>query len=423
MKVEMNDIPGSRVRFMPTPVELAIIALIVGVLVAILLPAVLAAREAARRMSCSNNFKQIGLAIQNYHGAFRQLPMTCGGTGPTPGNDAMSNQRRLSALVGITPFVEASARWESIANLYVTVERPVEEEPDDGIPTKMRNSGLTVLENSMLGKPGPLIDANGDSCFPPMGPAPWLAADYPPWQFGMYAYGCPSSGRDLKVGYPAVTNYVFCFGDGIDEVGYEPGAFLSFRSQNANKTSQTGAFVAGTVTKFQDVVDGLSNTIFMAECANYDGTRRQIGAVAANIPGLANNPWACLNTVNSGNYKPNVTLRLLPDKSGSRGGNWADGAITWTGFNTVLPPNSPSCDMNADHRLEGVFSASSLHPGGCHVLMGDGAVVFITNSIDAGTPNASITRNPSAANSPANHPFGLWGTLGTRAGNEKTELP
>ena len=337
----MNDTQLSQRRHAITPMELAIVVLIVGVIFAVLLPAVLTGREAARRMSCSNNLKQVAIAIHNYHDAFKQLPMTCGGTGPTPGHDALSNQRRLSALVGIIPFVECGVIWESISNPYVTVERPVEEEPDDGIPTKMRNPGLTVLENSMLGKPGPLIDANGDPCFPPMGPAPWLAADYPPWQFGMYSYVCPSSGRDLKVGYPAVTHYVFCFGDGIDEVGYEPGAFLSFRNRGANRSSQTGVFVAGTVMKFQDVVDGLSNTIFMGECASYDGTRRQTGAVAANIQGLANNPWACLNTVDSGNYKPNVTLRLLPDQSGSRGGNWADGAITWTGFNTVLPPQFP----------------------------------------------------------------------------------
>ncbi|MGB1816681.1 MAG: DUF1559 domain-containing protein, partial [Rubripirellula sp.] len=106
-----------------TLVELLVVIAIIGVLVGLLLPAVQAAREAARRMSCSNNFKQIGLGLHNYHSAYKQLPQQLGGTGgDLQGGDRYyrasdrSNNMSLSFLVGLTPFIEQQALWEKISN-------------------------------------------------------------------------------------------------------------------------------------------------------------------------------------------------------------------------------------------------------------------------------------------------------------------
>ncbi len=99
-------------------------------MVGLLLPAVQAAREAARRMSCSNNFKQIGLGIHNYHAAYDRMPKQ--GSGPKAmnqtgqwWNETTFVHEHLSALVGLLPFVEQQAMWEQISNPFINSNPPV----------------------------------------------------------------------------------------------------------------------------------------------------------------------------------------------------------------------------------------------------------------------------------------------------------
>ena len=89
-----------------TLVELLVVIAIIGILVALLLPAVQAAREAARRMQCSNNLKQLGLAFHNYHDVFKVLPYGSAWWGPS---GRFGDNRGWCWNAMILPFIEQSA--------------------------------------------------------------------------------------------------------------------------------------------------------------------------------------------------------------------------------------------------------------------------------------------------------------------------
>ena len=94
-----------------TLVELLVVIAIIGILVALLLPAIQAAREAARRTQCSNNLKQLGIALQNYHDTYHRFPAGCSATGD-PWSGGI--HRKGSMLVKLLPYVEQSALYDEI---------------------------------------------------------------------------------------------------------------------------------------------------------------------------------------------------------------------------------------------------------------------------------------------------------------------
>lgn len=373
----------SRVRARPgfTLVELLVVVAIIGMLVALLLPAVQRAREATRRMQCSNNLRQIGLALQNYHAAYGSFPSAKHGTGTAVQfdwsksgsyNAGRSNMGRLSGLVPILPFLEQQPVWEQISN------------------------PLSV----------------GSRTWPEMGPETWQnIASYPPWGVEIGTYRCPSEPAKPEFWEPSHTNYTFCIGDG----------YRNNQRVNINMSNR-GAFIALAFTQFRDIQDGTSHTIGMCETANGTIQGEVVGHAATQQDNaIGKDPSICASLVDP--ERPLYYRADVIDFLHTRGRWWCDGGTAYGLSTTILPPNSPSC-TNAGDDSEGILSASSRHDGGCHVLMMDAAVKFVTESIDAGNISTPTVAS-DAGYSPVGieSPYGIWGAAGTRNGGEATSLP
>ena len=360
-----------------TLVELLVVIAIIGVLVGLLLPAVQQAREAARRMSCSNNLRQVGLAVMNYESTYKLIPTLAGGSNTGFGGaEEFNNQGRISALPSLLPFMEQIPLYNQIMN---------------GFP-------VTTRSNRQI----------------PGGPAPWVTLDggYTPWRTQVPTLRCPSDpGRAATQDTNAIgrTNYGFCVGDTIE------GAHWDW-STNGNR----GMFQARYNRALRDATDGLSNTVLMAEIATDSGAKTVRGWTVNGIGGSDLNPSLCLATVKGIDYLP----AYLNQVGNWRGSRWTDGATTLTSVNTILPPNSPSC-MTFGYPNDwdwGNNSASSYHPGGVHICLGDASVTFIANSIDTGDLTKRAPRFDNQTNSGetviTKSPFGVWGSMGTRNGGE-----
>jgi len=167
---------------------------------------------------------------------------------------------------------------------------------------------------------------------------------------------------------------------------------------------------ADTTCKLKDIPDGLSKTIMLGEAVTRTDRNSPLGGLALGVTGWNHNatPAICLARVDgSGSW--------IASEWGI-GCRWAD--HVYTGFTTVLPPNSPTCtNVTSVYAGEGAsISASSYHAGGANVAMCDGSVRFVLEIINAGSPNDAITG--SAASYSGASRWGVWGAMGSRSGGE-----
>jgi prepilin-type N-terminal cleavage/methylation domain-containing protein/prepilin-type processing-associated H-X9-DG protein len=269
---ELNTMNRQQKAF--TLVELLVVIAIIGILVALLLPAVQAAREAARRMSCNNNLKQIALASHNYHDTYNSLPMGWIGL-ETP------NGRVLS---------EGEPGWGWAAHVLPFIEQ---------------NTVTDILRDTL-----PITDPQNQ---------PARDAHLP-------IFRCPSDANsreffDLEDAGGAVlatvpsANYVGMFGtlELEDCEGLAPGV----------QCRGDGPFFHNSSTRFRDFIDGTSNTLLIGERSSKYGASTWLGAVPgadesfARILAIAdhapNSPGGHLD--DPGSYHPGGTNFALADGS------------------------------------------------------------------------------------------------------------
>jgi prepilin-type N-terminal cleavage/methylation domain-containing protein/prepilin-type processing-associated H-X9-DG protein len=325
-----------------TLIELLVVIAIIAILIGLLLPAVQKVREAAARMKCSNNIKQIGLALHNYEGTAGKFPPLYPGT--APGSTAFNYKYTWSVLAQLNPYLEQT-------NIYNSMD-------------------LTQ----------PMYDAANQITAPNRFAVVQKVA----------IFLCPSDkGEPVSSAYGVTnmgpTNYIASHGSGVSGGGY------------GSPIAADGIFPAVNGVRVTDITDGTSNTAAFSESILGEGAE-----VSPTQPG--DEQVAYKYTGFSGTLPSDANCAGSPSSWNGynrRGFMWASGEARCVSYNHYYTPNSKSFDCVANdptmtYIAVGYRGARSRHSGGVNVLLGDGSVRFVSNSI----------------------PLPTWRALGTRATGE-----
>ena len=316
-----------------TLIELLVVIAIIAVLIALLLPAVQAAREAARRAQCVNNLKQIGLAVHNYEGSWNALPA-----------GRYGYPYLWSSLASLLSYIEA-------ANMYNAINFAFASETG-----QLPYPANTTVEAAVIS-----------------------------------VFLCPSDGQQrVDPTNWGGTNYVANCGTGTISSG-------NFNVV-AGAPLPDGPFYNTSAIRFAQIQDGLSGTAAYSETIMGNNFNTSPGS---SPPSDARRQFALFNTTTITKipaaqfYLPNTYLQacLTPDQwAGDRGREWSRGSYVMASYNHFLTPNSKSPDCTDNGRNAAVTGPRSFHSGGVNVLMLDGHVQFIKDSVNLPTFRAISTR-------------------------------
>jgi hypothetical protein len=226
---------------------------------------------------------------------------------------------------------------------------------------------------------------------------------------------CPSDGpRDTSIVVQTAalgaTNYTLSHGDRFDDLNRDEAVLPS-------TVGMRGLFGVNSAVKFSQITDGLSNTIMLSECTRPSGfgsggSVRGPNSPEANYTSFANNPTSCLGAYSGSGW---TSAASISTRNRSVGTRWNQGSAQLIGFNTILPPNRGVCNNDGDGG-NGVLPPRSQHQGGVVAAFADGAIKFISETIDYGNLSGTISSPTSSS------PYGVWGALGSRQGGENLRL-
>jgi hypothetical protein len=370
-------------------------------LIALLLPAVQAAREAARRMQCSNHMKQVALSAHNYHDTYNHLMPYAILPGGNDVNWFNDSGPRCNPLIAILPFIEQQAMydgWAGATNAIRSWEGPaITKVPVYTCPS---DPGANSLGKETGTRRGSIQLSLGDS--------------------STAKQANPGNLRSL---FGVITDPPTHHESGGNDHGIRV-KFNPEKSGVAQEMQRLEQEAKGLVS----ATDGTSNTILCSEVVTVNngtdegkrvkgGTWNAGNNLKASSGGTNMNVTYCMNHARD----PNNRQMLVGSSTAWRGGRPYDRPFNYYCFNTLMPPNGPACATGGGEYPEGgVYPPQSYHSGGVNGGLLDGAVRFISDSIDTNGLNGEA--GGGAPNYSGPSVFGVWGALGSISGGDSASF-